>query len=856
MKTKPTLFDRPQATILGLWRELRAWSSPLVNPFLGQSLRQDSRRASWPLALLFVALVWAIVISGHWLAVSRLRVPRDAASDVALVWIGATLVVSWCWKILRDAELLRLEVVKGRMEPIQLAPLSATRRAWLWSAPNSLSAALIGVVALPAIAWGAGGGLLDARDVLGLALWALFLLWGLPNWSPAAWRMQLEKSAPRRKGGNDGFVLPPDLAVNARGWLGGASLLGWLPLLALSRIGIGSNVASSYWDGLPLHVRATGSEIWVNWPLFLARWLLEAQPFFGFALAPVFLIFPLWLAHAHNRVLRLGALTGMERFWTAARIRNWRFAQSVQGVAWLLLLVGVLWPGAIEGAWLAAWFGGARTPDAALAAWWILVLAGGVLASAAMWGGALDNPVGVVSLRAQSGRAARLAARGIIGALALWIGASALGGRWPLGAQWQQIAVPALGVAVVFGLSTFAGETGLRAPRHKAALSVCRFAWTLSVPLLYGIALVFGQISAKTMAHAAYFSPWGLWYLLRDSNVANNPKFWLALGGHVVVAGALGAWSWFVCRDRIAPVALASSEELDEKSPAPIAPALPAVSQIRLTRKSLPAPDAWTKRLLDGLARFDNPLLILETRRVLSASLGIFKADLKRFVWFALFCEALVASVPLFVLPFVGAITRTAMADVYAGVLSVGLLMMVICVLTATSGAGIAYDRDRLDGSLEMLFLTPRTGREIAAGKVGPFVARPILIALLLCPLWLVGLACCPLAEQSLLWAAYLLAPLWMLACAVRFAVASHWMALKKRKIGAGHVGFGVWLFVTLDTIIETCALMFGLFGGARILSAIVFGLCLIYAFQTRWFWKRGCQLLAQWRLHGAPSVK
>ena len=81
---------------------------------------------------------------------------RDCADDGARLWIGIVWIVAWFMARLRDSELLRNEVFKGRFEPIQLMPIPPTQRAWLWSAPNSLWGLLISATMLPAICVGFG----------------------------------------------------------------------------------------------------------------------------------------------------------------------------------------------------------------------------------------------------------------------------------------------------------------------------------------------------------------------------------------------------------------------------------------------------------------------------------------------------------------------------------------------------------------------------------------------------------------------------------------------------------------------------------------------------------------------------
>ena len=444
---------------------LHDWASPLVNPFLAQSRRIDARGARWPLALIFIGALWLCALTADVLLLGEIGQERDLARDGARLWVGITWVVAFVMARLRDSELLRQEVLKGRFEPIQLMPMSAARRAWLWSAPNSLWGLLVAATMLPAIAWSLGDWL-EAREALALIFLVMLTMWSVPLWTPTIWRMQTAKpdetdknslkaltTNTRKARMNDGFVLPPDLAVDARGWGGGVSLTAPIWLLAqFGMAGLVLSVARAYWQGLPFHVRAASDEIWFNWPLFLVRWLFEAQPFFGFALAPMLLFLPSILASAILRVQRLAAVTGREPFWTPQRLALWKRAQTLQSVLGFTFLLGLLWPGAIAGdSWLANWFGlVAGTPTQALAAWWIVALAAGALATTAMWRAALELPVGALSLRAQAPRAAKLAVRGLGWALTLWALGCVLGWRWPFSTLWLQILPASLAMAAVW----------------------------------------------------------------------------------------------------------------------------------------------------------------------------------------------------------------------------------------------------------------------------------------------------------------------------------------------------------------------------------------------------------------------
>ena len=869
---RSTISPRIHAAFNWARAGLREWAIPRLNPFLAQSRRIEARGAQWSLRLLLITFFWACAMGAAWAWARESGQARDWAETGALLWIAIVWIVSWSMTRARDAELLRVEVIKGRFEPLQLTPLAATERAWLWSAPNTMSGFLLAASMLPALAWCAGA-LFEWREAGSLVLVIILSLWSTPAWAPTAWRVQGAKPATMGRdalnltannGGarakvGDGFVLPPDLAVNARGWGGGLVLVSPIWLMAqLGMAGVAVGAARVYWQGLPLHVRASSGEIWFSWPLFLVRWLGEAQPFFGFSLAPILLLLPAWLCGATIRVLRLAAVTGREPFWTPARFGLWQRAQTLQSALWFSFVLGVLWPGAIESAWLGNWFGTlAGTSAQALAAWWIVCVAAGALATTAMWRAALELPVGLLSLRAQGPRAMRLAARGLVAALGFWVASCALGWRWPIGALWLQILPATLAMATVWILSQCASHAAQRAPRWGNSFATWHFIWFYGGPLAGALLLVLAQFPGRSLAVFYPFSPWTLWLMLRDSSVGADPVFWIACAAHAVVALIVGALAWRLGRDRITPIKTISArdkaEVLDDLTPqTPIenAPALPSASQtVSLSRRPLPAPDAWTARLLSWLSRFDNPILTLEMRRAVSG-------NLRSTATIVLVMQALIASVPLIFLPLLNLAFGYWDRDIFA--LLVGLMLAFPCaaMLAGTSGASLCYDRDRLDGTLELLFLTPRTEPEIAWGKAGPFVVRSLLLGAVCLPIFLVGALLLPTAGQSLLSAAYAAVPLWICAFTLRGIVGSHLLALKKRKIGVANISFAVSI-VTIFALLIEAVIVIGAFNwGALALVGASLLLSAAYCIEAAWLWKRGARELARWRASGAPGAK
>ena len=886
-----TFFDRLQSGAARLWAELQAWRSPLENPFVGQARHLETRGALLFKSLVILACLSAAALFGAWLIYGApARPDRDFERMGVGLLLGMALLAGLVLGRARDAALLRLEVIKGRFEALQLLPMDAARRAWFWSAPNSLAALTVCATGLPALFWGLGGGIIEWRDALGLAIWALIGCWGAPVWRPALWQMRAEKGAAtgtdiwNSAAKSDGFVAPG--GAGAMG-VGSVFFAGWI----LLQSGVLGAAPLAYWNGLPWHLRAASADIWVAWPLFAARWLMEAQPFFGFHLAMFWLVVPIWLAWAHNRVLRLGAVTAQQPYWNEARLSNWTRANWIMGVGLVLLVAGLLWPGAIEGGWLASLFRGLKTSTAwALAAWWVVALACGALCATAAARGVLETPVealrvgpgrgadGQMALARLIGRAARRAGGVLLAALAIFIGACVLGGRWPFGAFWLQVLPATLAVALVWLSAQGVVWSASRSRRLKGSFATLHALWFYGVGVIVALLLILGVPLRALLPGAYYFSPWTLWVLLREADIASNSQFWLAIAGHGALAlvGALLVWrragdpivkSTNLATSTLAAFSTATTTSGSDaaKPPSEIAESVSAASgrarsggesapvavaaatATKLTRKPLPDPEPWMKRVLIWARRFGNPLLELELRRLLLSL---------KLIPYALWSNGIMAFVTLVYLPLDALKSGVYSVEGLTVALSAALIGLGVAPLVGLEGAANAYDRDRLDGSLQMLFLTPRTEAEIGWGKLGPYVLKAALMALALLPIWLLGLVFCPLAGQPMLTTAYLVLPVALGGFNARGAAASHWIALRKRKIGPGHLPLGLALAAICALPLEIVAFGLAWMTGPWALGGCVLVLSGIYALQAWWFWKRALRELRRQRFHGAPVVR
>ncbi len=810
---------------------------------------------------------------------ASLDTPRDLAADGALFWIGITLIYAFVARIVRSESLLRLEIIKQRFEPLQLLPISALRRAWLWCAPITVPSLLICALALPALLWGLISGLFTLGDAVGLTFFALMLSWGRPLWRPRVWRGQLDKNSVGINNRSDGFRAPD--VGSAALWKWGIS--GVLVAAALGFAGVGDTLLWNYWRGLPQDVAGIADELWMTWPLFAARWLVRAQPFFGFHLAPMILVLPLWLARAHKGVARLAAVTAAEPFWTRALKSRWRRAQRAQLLAGALLIFGLIWPGSIEFAWMGAWFQNlAATRESALAAWWIAALALATLGATASWGGALGD--GNATIATSIERARRAARRNFGGALAALAGAHVLGWAWPFGALWLQIAPASLAVAAVFFGAYAATWAGMQLPARGEAFRTFNRLWLYGGLACYFVFDVLNINVAQWQPLPSLLSPWTLWLTLRDPKIGANSAFWSAIALHLALVAVSARIVWSARQmspqisaapDDITWVKTTVAEAIeayDKPQSAPAEAQLPVVKPIAkpqfeseienadepvvgnsaralVTRPPLEEPGRQLKRLLDWLARFDNPLLQLETRRVVGNAL----AGTISSAWLA---NSAVALVLLVGLPVVGLSNGAFPSGHLTLVLCLILLVWFVVPLLGIEGASRAYDQDRLDGSLQALFLTPRTDAEIVAGKLGPYLARGALMLSLFAPAWLLGLACCAFLGEPLVTAAFGAMPFFAVGFAVRLALASHWMALAKRRIGPGGTPAALVLGATLALPLEASAIVLAANQNALALFGVALGLSCGFALQAWGFWSLGLGALGRWRARDIPVAQ
>jgi hypothetical protein len=229
------------------------------------------------------------------------------------------------------------------------------------------------------------------------------------------------------------------------------------------------------------------------------------------------------------------------------------------------------------------------------------------------------------------------------------------------------------------------------------------------------------------------FSPLTLALSLRNPQVGTQPSFWLAIAIHALISLPLVLRAWRNIRLAQSVAPLKTRNDAPEKSPTrrtagwiSIGPALAAranrercraASRHRtparrghngLARAPLKAPARENKWLLGHLKRFNNPLLILETRRLMGQSVwptewrGWRGERLHR----ARSQRAFTGRERAQHLRF-GTLWHENLGELNQWSFGALFLIALVVGFAAPSVLATAYDRDRLDGSLDMVFLTP-----------------------------------------------------------------------------------------------------------------------------------------------------
>ena len=476
-----------------------------------------------------------------------------------------------------------------------------------------------------------------------------------------------------------------------------------------------------WWEGfreaLPADVLQLAPGFVVTWPLLIERLLLAPLPFFSFVLPPILLYAPLWFARQIGGNLQLAALVSpSETFWTARRLRTRRICgRWIFGCA-LLMLLGYTWRALIDNAVLAMALRGAPSTTAwALAALWTLCLMLGAFAG----GEVLDKPFkrsteNEIAPSQAWREAARLTLSYLAFAMAAYFVFCLLGKQPFFSAPFLQRFTPVGGTIFAYVVVAY-GAAALQAALPETQRGACKalvLFWTLGLGLaaLAHVAAGFYYKKPFTFDQAPYvvFSPFVTIVALLRADLNGGVSWALGPFVQVIIGDALllvAALKTFGAPQAKTQVAAAQNED---RLPLPLRWMMDGLTGIwggvvaffegcmEIVRRADDGIVQWSKR-------FANPILSDELQRRLRREhwpLG----------WAILLLIASGFLAQGFY--FVGA----AIQGRYVG--GVALVATLLFGLTSSLRLGLCFDRDRANGTLVFVFLTPLTEKEIALGKL------------------------------------------------------------------------------------------------------------------------------------------
>ncbi|HEX8234910.1 MAG TPA: hypothetical protein VF600_03055 [Abditibacteriaceae bacterium] len=538
----------------------------------------------------------------------------------------------------------------------------------------------------------------------------------------------------------------------------------------------GGNPLTTLWfnlqQALPSNVKGLfGIGVLLSWPLLLARVLTSPLPFFAVALPPVVLLLPLWIGTVRLRTWGLAAqVSASETFWTMRRAREYK---GVVAVLWLLgavLFAGYAWPSLVlEGALGSVLLGAPPLNSWALAAVWTVALVIGAIAASQL----LEAPF----TRAASGgleapAAWRRASLGVLRALAWAVGLYFvfcwLGFQSGMSRVWLARLVPTTLTVAAFLLADF-GTAALQSTLKggaRAAFRTLRWLWSLGLGLEALLRIFVGTVTrspfqfeqAPHVLLSPFVTLFGLFRAELSPSISNGAVAWWPRP-----LGTIAWWHGPLLQSIIGLVSLAVAAQVvfgrhtaPEKTPATdrrdlldrVLDALlwPFQAVWNVLRgifdfiaRLFAGVKSWLLRgneaIIRRMEKLDNPVLTAEVRRKARRSNWCLHWVL------AIAVEAMIflsLAVPWLVIDFLA--WRRIPGDWGQMVVYSTLVVAYgLAGLSVTDG-GQAFDRDRANGTLVFLFLTPLHDRAIITGKALAEFAYAAPLLLTAVPWLLIGL--------------------------------------------------------------------------------------------------------------------
>ena len=318
--------------------------------------------------------------------------------------------------------------------------------------------------------------------------------------------------------------------------------------------------------------------------------------------------------------------------------------------------------------------------------------------------------------------------RALAWTLAIYFGLCWIGGLSGMGPMWTARVAPTLAICGAFWLEAF-GANALAAAlpgRWRLAWKAARWAWH------YGLLL---EICGRVLVGALNYQPFRL---EQAPHLVLSPYVSLALlFRHPLPDGpVLFWWSGALLQGGIGLVAWLSalwlhSRGLGASTSVPKSPGLePLRRWLRGVGELIARPlYAFDEMLLRQAGAMDNPLMVAAFRRRLRQSQGV---RLLRVLGGLEVCGG-VAGLGFLWGSSTGMVEQsyTLMGAFLAGAwLLLGLVAL---------GLGVAFDKERANGALVFLFLTPLTEAGILAGKLVPALVEGALLLLATLPVALAG---------------------------------------------------------------------------------------------------------------------
>ena len=517
--------------------------------------------------------------------------------------------------------------------------------------------------------------------------------------------------------------------------------------------------------------------IFFSWPLLLARMLVSPVPFFSIRVPFALLLVPLLVAYwrAANINLAARVSTG-ETFWTPRRARVQKSSGTAILVIALLILVGMTWREVIGNGSLGDMLIGsnAAVPSRALsvAAAWTLALVVATLYA----GKKLEAPFaragrGKLAPREAWRQGGKIIARvAAITALAYFV-LSWFGGIAGVSGIWWQRLIPTLATAAAFLLADFGGaavQSQLRGLPQTAFRGV-RFLWFWGFLIEIGVrSSIIASRNVSAVITAAAGVPGAPSAAATKAALTTAPGFSFDQAPHVLLSPMVTLLSLF--RGELSPAVSAQKAAWLPASVSHIAwwigPLAQAAIGLALIGFAAPAafsgvaraesegdalsslwarvlrvlavPFVWMggvlKALWAALARVFSRLNVRLQRineaviaRAFSYDNAVLTSEVRRKArrtnwalhWLLMFSIGalffLTIPVTLWAQNVLGNPIPT--PNVGAGVVYFTLGAASLLAWLGVSDCGLSFDRDRADGTLVFLFLTPLTDAEILRGK-------------------------------------------------------------------------------------------------------------------------------------------